>query len=38
MSAATASAPIEFLLNGRAVRPGATSPQTTLLDFLRAQG
>ena len=38
MSAATASPPLEFLLNGRAVRPGATSPQTTLLDFLREQG
>jgi len=38
MSAATASAPIEFLLNGRAIRPGTASPQTTLLDFLREQG
>jgi xanthine dehydrogenase small subunit len=38
MSTATASAPLEFLLNGRAVRIGALPPQTTLLDFLRAQG
>ena len=38
MSAATASSPIEFLLNGRAVRVDAPSPQMTLLDFLRAAG
>jgi xanthine dehydrogenase small subunit len=38
MTAAAASAPLEFLLNGRAVRIGAAPAQTTLLDFLRAQG
>ena len=38
MSTATPSPPLEFLLNGRAIRIGSASPQTTLLDFLRAQG
>jgi xanthine dehydrogenase small subunit len=38
MSTATPSPPLELLLNGRAIRIGAASPQTTLLDFLRAQG
>jgi xanthine dehydrogenase small subunit len=35
---ATTSPPLEFLLNGRAIRIGSSPPQTTLLDFLRAQG
>ena len=38
MSAVTAAAPLEFLLNGRAVRVDAPAPQTMLLDYLRAQG
>jgi xanthine dehydrogenase small subunit len=38
MTAATASAPLEFLLNGRSVRLGTPPAQATLLDFLRAQG
>ena len=38
MSAATATAPLEFLLNGRAVHIGPSSTQVTLLDYLRAQG
>jgi xanthine dehydrogenase small subunit len=35
---AISSPPLELLLNGRAIRIGSSSPQTTLLDFLRAQG
>jgi xanthine dehydrogenase small subunit len=38
VSAVTGPPPLEFLLNGRAVRISGSSPQTTLLDFLRAQG
>lgn len=33
-----AAAPLEFLLNGRAVRVDAPASQQTLLDYLRAQG
>ena len=38
MSTAAAPTHAEFLLNGRAVAIDAASPQTTLLDFIRAHG
>jgi len=38
MTTATASPPLEFLLNGQPVRVADVSPQMTLLDFLRARG
>jgi xanthine dehydrogenase small subunit len=38
MSATAVSAPVQFQLNGRCVSADCASPQTTLLDYLRAHG